>query len=302
MTRTLLIDTSSVLFRAHHALPPMTTRAGVPTAALYGTSSLLVKLLREERPKAMAFALDAPRATFRHERFDAYKATRKPLPDPLRAQLVRLPELLDAFGVPAHRAPGFEADDVLATLARTVAARGDLVRIVTGDRDLFQATRERVDVLFIGRRGEKPVVYDAAAVESRFGIPPGKLPSYMALVGDKSDNIPGVPGIGPRSAAKLVARVASVAELLERAAEIESPALRGAVLAAADRIRENEELSRLRDDVPLTIGAEVAPVSKAAIPKLRALFEELEFKSLLPRLDALEPLLEDLPFQEGTQA
>jgi DNA polymerase-1 len=295
MMRTLLIDTSSVLFRAHHALPPMTTRAGVPTAALYGTSSLLVKLLREERPKAMAFALDAPRATFRHERFEAYKATRKPLPDPLRAQLARLPELLGAFGVPAHCAPGFEADDVLATLARSVAARGDLVRVVSGDRDLFQVAAERVDVLFIGRRGEKPVVYDAAAIESRFGVPPGKLPSYMALVGDKSDNIPGVAGIGPRSAAKLVARVANVAELLDRAAEIESPALRNAVVLAADRIRANEELARLRDDVSLGSGVEVAEFSKAAIPKLRAFFEELEFKSLLPRLDALESLLDGPP-------
>jgi DNA polymerase-1 len=295
MMRTLLIDTSSVLFRAHHALPPMTTRAGVPTAALYGTSSLLVKLLREERPKAMAFALDAPRATFRHERFEAYKATRKPLPDPLRAQLARLPELLGAFGVPAHCAPGFEADDVLATLARSVAARGDLVRVVSGDRDLFQVAAERVDVLFIGRRGEKPVVYDAAAIESRFGVPPGKLPSYMALVGDKSDNIPGVAGIGPRSAAQLVARVANVAELLDRAAEIESPALRNAVVLAADRIRANEELARLRDDVSLGSGVEVAEFSKAAIPKLRAFFEELEFKSLLPRLDALESLLDGPP-------
>jgi DNA polymerase-1 len=293
MTRTLLIDTYSVLFRAHHALPPMTTRAGVPTAALYGTSSLLLKLLREERPRAMAFALDAPRATFRHERFEAYKATRKPLPDPLRAQLSRLPELLDAFGVPVHCAPGFEADDVLATLARSIAARGELVRVVTGDRDLFQTAGERVDVLFIGRRGEKPIVYDGAAILGRFGVPPGKLPSYMALIGDKSDNIPGVPGIGPRSAAKLVANVSSVAELLDRAGEIESSALRETVLSAADRIRANEELARLRDDVPLGSMKDVAPVPKAALAKLQALFVELEFKSLLPRLEALSPLLED---------
>src|SRR6201999_127804 len=116
-SRTFLIDTSSVFFRAHHALPPMNTRAGFPTAALYGTSSLLLKLLREERPRALAFALDAPEATFRHERFEDYKGTRLPLPDALRPQLARLPELLAAFGAPAHRMPGFEADDVLATLA-----------------------------------------------------------------------------------------------------------------------------------------------------------------------------------------
>jgi DNA polymerase-1 len=291
MTRTLLIDTSSVVFRAHHALPPMTTRAGVPTAALYGTSALLLKLLREERPGALAFALDAPKATFRHERMDTYKGTRKPLPDSLRQELARLPDLLAAFGAPTHRAPGFEADDVLATLARRLGERGDVVRIVTGDRDLFQLTRDAVDVLFIGRRGERPIVYDADAVERRFGVAPDRLPFLIALVGDKSDNLPGVPGIGPRSGAKLVATAADATELIARAAEIPSAALRNAVTGAAEQIRLTEDLARLRTDVELADGLLVAPVTRDAVPRLRRFFEELEFKSLMPRLDALEPLL-----------
>jgi len=291
MTRILLIDTSSVFFRAHHALPPMNTRAGAPTSALYGTSALLLKLLREEQPKAMAFALDAPEATFRHEQFESYKGTRQPLPEPLRPQLARLPELLAAFGVPAHRAPGFEADDVLATLARRLAGTDRAVRVVTGDRDLFQLVRQGVDVLFIGRRGEKPIVYDVAAVEKRFGVAPDRLPFLIALVGDKSDNLPGVPGIGPRSGAKLVAMAESAADLVEHAAEIRSAALRNAVLGAAEQICKTEHLARLRCDVELREGPLAASVSKDAVPRLRALFDELEFKSLLPRLDALEPLL-----------
>jgi len=295
MTRTLLIDTSSVVFRAHHALPPMNTRSGMPTAALYGTSALLLKLLREERPKAMAFALDAPKATFRHEQLESYKGTRLPLPDALRPQLDRLGELLEAFGVPAFLAPGFEADDVLATLAERLSVQGEAVRIVTGDRDLFQLTCDGVDVLFIGRRGEKPIVYDAAAVERRFGVAPDRLPFLIALVGDKSDNLPGVPGIGPRSGARLVASAANAADLIERAQQIPTAALRSAVTAAADQIRLTEELARLRRDVALPEGALASPVSKSAIPKLRALFEELEFKSLLPRLAALESLLDDVP-------
>ncbi|HEX3595851.1 MAG TPA: 5'-3' exonuclease H3TH domain-containing protein [Polyangiaceae bacterium] len=293
MTRTLLIDTSSVVFRAHHALPPMNTRAGMPTSALYGTSVLLLKLLREERPRALAFALDAPVATFRHERLASYKGTRQPLPDPLRPQLARLPELLSAFGVPSHQAPGFEADDVLATLTGRLVANGDAVRIVTGDRDLFQLAREGVDVLFIGRRGEKPIAYDSAAIEKRFGVAPDRLPFLIALVGDKSDNLPGVPGIGPRSGAKLVASAASAADLVERAAEISSSALRNAVLAAADQIRLTAELARLKSDVELSGDVLVGAVTKASVPKLRAFFEELEFKSLLPRLEALEPTLPD---------
>lgn len=287
----LLIDTSSVFFRAHHALPPMNTRAGMPTAALYGTAALLLKLLREERPRAMAFALDAPEATFRHRELESYKGTRQPLPDALRPQLARLPELLDAFGAPAHRAPGFEADDVLATLARRLAAEGNAVRVVTGDRDLFQVTCDGVDVLFIGRRGEKPIVYDAAAVERRFGVAPDRLPFLIALVGDKSDNLPGVPGVGPRSGAKLVASASSAADLIERASQIRSATLRNAILAAADQIRTTERLAQLRSDVVLNDGPLASPISKGAIPRLAALFEELEFKSLQSRLVALEPLL-----------
>lgn len=271
----------------------MNTQAGMPTAALYGTSALLLKLLREERPRAMAFALDAPVATFRHEQLDSYKATRQPLPEALRPQLSRLPELLAAFGVPSHRAPGFEADDVLATLARKLASADHPVRVVTGDRDLFQLARDGVDVLFIGRRGEKPIVYDAAAIERRFGVRPDRLPFLIALVGDKSDNLPGVPGIGPRSAAKLVASAEDAADLIARASEIRSSALRNAVVAAADQIRTTERLARLRIDAPLHDGALAGAVSKGAVPKLYALFEQLEFKSLLPRLTTLEPMLAD---------
>ncbi len=269
----------------------MNTRAGMPTAALYGTSALLLKLLREERPKAMAFALDAPEATFRHRELDSYKGTRQPLPDALRPQLARLPDLLGAFGAPAHCVPGFEADDLLATLARRIAAQGDAVRVVTGDRDLFQITGDGVDVLFIGRRGEKPIVYDAAAVERRFGVSPDRLPFLIALVGDKSDNLPGVPGVGPRSGAKLVASARSAADLIERASEIRSAPVRNAILAAADQIRTTERLAQLRSDVVLEDGPLAAPVSKSAIPRLVQLFEELEFKSLLPRVSALEPQL-----------
>jgi DNA polymerase-1 len=293
MSKALLLDTSSVFFRAYHALPPMQTRSGVPTGALYGTSSLLLKLLREERPSALAMALDSPVATFRHVAFQAYKATRKPLPDALRAQLARLPALLDALGVPAHCAPGFEADDVLATLAGSLRGSGEGVRIVTGDRDLFQVIDDRVDVLFIGRRGEKPVVYDAERVEARFGVSPRKYALYLALLGDSSDNLPGVKGIGARSAAKLAARFENAAELVAHAAEIEPASLRDTIRAAADQILSNEPLAALRWDVPLGAAPLASAVSKSAVPRLRALFEELEFKSLIPRLDLLEPTLSD---------
>jgi DNA polymerase-1 len=265
----------------------MTTRAGEPTAALYGFSALLLKLLREERPKGIAFARDAPVQTFRHERYAQYKAHRPGLPDALRPQFARLTALLDAVGAPVFCTPGFEADDVLATLAAELRAAGEHVRIVTGDRDLFPTVGEGVDVLFVGRRGDKPVVYDADAVVRRFGIRPTQLPAYMALVGDSSDNLPGVRGIGPRTAARLVRAYGDIAILLEHLEDITPPSLRESLRGAAASMQSNEDLARLRKDVPLEPSPRFAPLTEQARARIRELFVALEFQSLLERLDKL---------------
>src|SRR4051812_47967673 len=183
----LLLDTYSLFFRAFHALPLMSTRSGEPTSALYGLSSLLLKLLREQRGAALAFALDAPQATFRHDRFDEYKAGRAPTPSLLALQFDRLEELLAAFGVPVFRAPGFEADDVLATLAKEARMLTVPALVVSGDRDLLQLAGGTIKVNFVGRRGKEAQVYDEAAVLARFGVLPEALPAYVGLVGDTSD-------------------------------------------------------------------------------------------------------------------
>lgn len=265
----------------------MTTRAGEPTAALYGFSALLLKLLREERPKGIAFARDAPVQTFRHERYAQYKAHRPGLPDALRPQFARLAGLLDAVGAPVFCTPGFEADDVLASLAGELGGAGERVRIVTGDRDLFQTVGEGVDVLFVGRRGDKPVVYDADAVERRFGIPPTQLPAYVALVGDSSDNLPGVRGVGPRTATRLVRAYGDIATLLEHLDDITPPKLRESLRAATPTMQANEDLARLRCDVPLEPGPRFGSLTEEARARMRELFIELEFQSLLERLEKL---------------
>jgi DNA polymerase-1 len=284
----LLLDTFSLFFRAHFALPWMSTRAGEPTSALYGFSALLLKLLREQRGAALAFALDAPETTFRHDSFDDYKAGRAPTPSTLAAQFDRLEQLLAAFDVPVFRAPGFEADDVLATLAAEARRNAEPALVVSGDRDLLQTARGSVRVHFVGRRGKDAVLYDEAAVSARFGVPPQILPSYVALAGDTSDNLPSVPGIGPSTASKLLSGRADCAELLSQLDQIKSPKLRETLLAHRSQILHSETLARLREDAPL--GADKpywrAP-SAAAFDALAALFTELEFKSLLQRLEKL---------------
>jgi DNA polymerase-1 len=292
---TVLFDTLSIFFRAHHALPPMNTSRGEPTSALYGFSSLFLKILREQRPRAVGFALDLPKPTFRHGRYEAYKAGREAPSDALREQLARLESLWPCLEVPVYRVPGYEADDILATLSRCLRDASDATLIVSGDRDLLQLARGSVSVLFTGARGKEATSYDEAKVIERFGVRPEQLPSLAAFVGDPSDNLPGVRGIGPRTAADLLRRFGDVTGVLDHIAEIERDALRTAVEEARERLILNEELSRLREDVPLPPGPAALPLTRAALMRVREFFLELEFKSFAARLDAIEASLDDAP-------
>lgn len=285
----LLVDTYSLFFRAYHALPEMNTTSGEPTNALYGFCAVLLKELRERKPSGIAFAVDAPKKTFRHERFAAYKGTRDAAPSPLVAQLGRLDGLLGAFEAPVFCVPGFEADDILATLSDAFRQEGAPALVMSGDRDLLQLAHGCVEVLFLGARGQQPTRYDEAGVRERFGVAPRELPSYVALVGDASDNLPGMAGVGPRTAAKWIAQFGSVEALLARANELKPERLRSEVEAHREQLLLNRELATLRADVPLPAGPRSAPLGPSARARLRALFVELEFKSLLARLDALEP-------------
>ena len=285
----LLVDTFSAIFRAHDALPAMSTRAGEPTSALYGFSVLMLKLLREHPGAALAFALDTPKPSFRQTAYREYKANRTAAPAPLAEQLRRLPSLLEAFGVPALGAPGYEADDVLATLAeRARSGAGTEALVVSGDRDLLQLARGPVRVHFIGRRGMAAVTYDEALVEERFGIPPTRLPTYVALVGDPSDNLPSVPGVGAATARRLCSTFDDARDLFARLSEVAPDRLRNALSAHQAQIVLTEELARLRTDVPLAKGGPNWSVpTRESLENVRVAFETLEFKSLVPRLETL---------------
>jgi DNA polymerase I len=281
----LIVDTYSVFFRAFHALPPMSTRAGQPTSAVYGMAVLLLKLLREQSPKGLCFARDRSEPTFRHLAYADYKAQRAPLPAALTSQFKLLDRMLEALAAPVFALSGYEADDVIATIARELS--DEQVLVVSGDRDLFQTVGARVSVLFIGRRGQPHVLYDEASVAKRFGLPPEQLPEFVALIGDPSDNLQGVSGIGDKTAQKLIAQFGSIDALLGGLDQVKSASVRAALAGATDRIRQNAQLARLRTDVPLDAGPRHCPLTADAKASLRALFEELEFQSLLPRLDKL---------------
>ena len=287
----LLLDTFSLFFRAFFALPPMSTTRGEATNALYGFSALLLKLLREHPGAELCFALDTGRPTFRHREFLPYKGERAVTPTPLVEQLRRLDQLLERVGGAVLGSPGFEADDVLATVAAQLRSQGRAALVVSGDKDLLQLAHGSVQVHFVGRRGKDAVTYDEAAVRQRFGVPPWRLPSFVALVGDNSDNLPSVPGIGPATAKKLLESRENVEELLRDAASL-VPARLGHLLSAhAAQILQTERLARLRDDAPLPQPPHLASPTAASCAAWREWSEGLEFKSLLPRFDKLASTL-----------
>ncbi len=285
----LLLDGYSLFFRAFHGLPPdLATTSGEPTSGIYGFAMLVLKLLREERPAGAAIAIDAPRATFRHVAWKGYKATRTRAPTPLTRQLGRFGDLLAAFGFPIHVAPEYEADDVLATLARELRVAGEEPLVVTGDLDLLQCAVGRGRVHAVARGTGKGRTYDEAAVWARYGVSPAELPDWKALAGDPTDNLPGVPGIGGKTAAALIRRFGGVPGILANLGAVEPPRVRDALLEARDDLPLWRDLATLRDEVPLGDGPRWLPFGPAQRVRVRELFEELEFRSLLARLDALD--------------
>ena len=285
MTGLLLIDGHSLAYRAFYALPEeMRTASGQVTNAVYGFTSMLINLLRDHRPDRAAVAFDLPGGTFRHERLDSYKANRSAPPEIFREQLGLLQQVLRTLGVHTVEAPGFEADDVLATLASEAAVQGVDVAIVTGDRDSFQLVAlPRVTVLYPRRGMSDHDVYDEAAVEKRTGVKPADYVAYAALRGDPSDNLPGVRGVGEKTAARLINTFGDIDGIYAHLDE-HSPKLRSSLEESEDTVRLNCELMELRRDVALPVAVADLSVAPADVDETRRLFDFLEFGSLLGRL------------------
>jgi DNA polymerase-1 len=282
--RIFLLDGHSLAYRAYFALPPtLATSTGQITNAVYGFTSMLIKLLGDEHPDYLAVAFDLGRPTVRLEKYAEYKAGRAETPADFSSQLGLIDEVLDTLHVPMVRVVDHEADDAIGTLAVRAAEQGMEAVIVTADRDFFQLVRPGIQVMFNRRGISDIVVYDEAGVEDRFGIPPSKYLEYVALKGDPSDNIPGVPGVGEKTAAKLIQQYGSVEGLLAHADELRGKQ-RDNVVAAADQLILNKDLARIVTDLPLEIRPEDCVMGEWDPGEVRRLFTSLEFRSLLDRL------------------
>ena len=289
----LLVDGSSYLYRAFHALPALTTRDGRNTGAVLGVLNMLQRIMREQQPTLIAVVMDAPGKTFRDALFSEYKANRPPMPTELREQIEPLLEAIRAMGLPLLRVSGVEADDVIGTLATQAAAQGINTVISTGDKDMAQLVNDHITLLDTMPRGPgaQPRPMDAEGVVKKFCVRPEQIIDYLALVGDSSDNIPGVPQIGPKTAAALLAEFGSVAGILANLDKLADTGIRGArgIAGKLDANRQTLELSAQLATIDCSVAMDCAPdsltVSAPDIPTLRRIYTELELRNLLNRLE-----------------
>ena len=280
----VLLDGHSLAYRAFHALPPdLRTSRGELTNATYGFASMLLTVLRDFSPDYMAVSFDVGR-TFRHDMFAGYKATRPETPENFHRQVERIKELVDAFHIPVVVLEGYEADDVIGTLARQAEAQGMDVLIVTGDTDAFQLVSPHVRVMTSGRRFSDIIIYDEERIRQRYGVSPSQLVDFKALVGDKSDNIPGVPGIGQKTAAKLLQTYGSLEGIYEHLDEIKPDRVRKALAEHKETVFLVRDLVRIRTELPLRLDPDQFRRRDYDRERVLALFRELEFRSLLQRL------------------
>jgi DNA polymerase-1 len=291
VSKYLLVDGNSLTYRAFFALPSdMATASGQVTNAVFGFTSMLILVLKEQKPDGVLVAFDRPEPTFRHEADAEYKANREAAPDILRQQMGLVRQVLDALGIQQVDVAGWEADDLIASACEVLVARGDDVVIVTGDRDSYQLVSDpHVKVLYNRRGVSDYALYDEAGIEEKTGVRPAMYPQYAALRGDTSDNLPGVPGVGEKTAAKLINEYGGLDGIFANV-EKQSPKLRANLTEHEQRARKNLDLMVLRRDAPLD-AVDFDALAIAPKPdEVKRLFDFLEFRTFSDRLaEALGP-------------
>jgi len=285
----LLFDGNALVHRAFHALPPLTQpKTGELVNAVYGFASTLLKVFADFKPTHWAVAFDRPTPTFRHEMFEEYKAQRPATPEELKSQIKKVHQLVKSFHIPVFEIDGFEADDVLGTLSKQADEQGVETIIVTGDNDMLQAVLPRVKALAPRRTFTDTVLYDEEAVEQKYGIKPEQLADLKALAGDVSDNIPGLPGVGEKTATKLLQQYGSLQGIYDHIEDITPSKLQNTLREYRTQAFQSKELSTIVKDVPLKLDLKTCQVSHYDRNEVARLFQELEFSHLLPRLPQIQ--------------
>lgn len=299
MKKIILIDGNAVIHRAFHALPPFKTSKGELVNAVYGFSSILLNLLIHNTPDYIAVSFDMKGPTFRHEEYKEYKATRKKAPDELYGQIPRIRSVVEAFDIPIYEIEGFEADDVLGTLAKQIEEEDDMkTYIFTGDMDTLQLVTEKTYVLSPARGIKEPIVYDIQKVLGKYGLEPRQVPDMKGLQGDSSDNIKGVAGVGAKTTKTLLQKYGTLENIYDHLDEIT-----GKVHENLKNDKENAFFSRkmatIVTDVPIKLDLKGCKTHEYDNEKILALFGELEFKGLMSRLSKFNKHSNDKKIEEN---
>ncbi len=283
----VLIDGHSILNRAFYGLPDLTNSEGVHTNAVYGFLNIMTRILEEEKPQYLTVAFDVHAPTFRHQMYEAYKGTRKPMPQELREQVPLIRQVLEAMGVFIVSREGYEADDLLGTIARRGEARGLEVTVVSGDRDLLQLATEKILVRIPKTRGGKTVIedYHAAQVQETFQVTPPQIIELKALMGDTADNIPGIPGVGEKTAAKIIGAYGSIENAHDHLEEIKPNKARESLREHYDLAVLSKKLATIDTDAAIDFSWEEARLGNLYTPEAYEMFRRLDFKNLLSRFD-----------------
>ena len=285
--RLFLIDGNSFCYRAFYAIRSLSNSKGQPTNAIYGFNSMLGKIIKDEKPDMLAVAFDLKGPTFRHKKFDEYKIHRKPMPDDLISQMTYIKQLVQAHNIPMYEMQGYEADDVLATLAKKAEDKDIETFIVTGDKDALQLVDSHIKVYSTHKEG---LIYDAHKVKEIYGVGPDKMTDIMALMGDATDNIPGVKGIGEKSAIELIGEFGSLERLYENIDKVKSDAKKKILAEGKESAYLSKELASVDTDVPIDINFKELELKEPDQARLLELYKELEFKTLLKDLTPTKKL------------
>ena len=282
--RLFLIDGHSFIYRAYFAIRSLSTSKGQPTNAIYGFTNMLIKVVREKQPDFFAVVFDSKGPTHRHQEYAAYKAQRPEMPDTLSQQVPFIHRIVSAFRIPLLMMEGYEADDLIGTLAKQAEQKGFDITIVTGDKDLFQLISPRIRIY----DSMKDKIYDSQDVQERFGVEPERIPEIMGLMGDTIDNIPGVPGIGEKTAIKLVQQFHTIDNLLGHLDQVRQHKLQETLYRHKDLAKMSRQLVTLQLDCPIQTDLSHLKRTAPDMQELMDLFQQLEFHSLLKRVEEMQ--------------
>lgn len=272
-----LIDGNSYFYRAYHAIRGLTNSKGFPTNAIYGFTNMILKIIREKKPDAIAVVFDSPAPTERHRIYEAYKSQRPETPTDLVLQIPYIKEIIKAFNMPSFEMPGYEADDIICTIAKKATSLNINVFILSGDKDMMQAVSSGIKIY----DPMKDLIIDENYVIEKFGVPPERVPEFMAITGDAIDNIPGVKGIGEKTAKELLLKAGSLNELLNHPEKIDKERLRKLIVDHIEDIRISKTLATIDTNIPIDINIQDMLIKEPDWPSLLPLFTEFEFKSLI---------------------